>query len=41
MKWQADKTKREAKKYKKSNKIILSMKDLVSKESLVKKLMDQ
>ena len=40
MKWQASKKRREAKKWKKRDKMILNTKDLVFKERLVKKLVD-
>ena len=41
MKQQVDKERKEAKEWKKSNKVMLSMKDLVFKERLVKKLVNQ
>ena len=41
MKWQADKKRREAEEWKKGDKTILSIKDLVFKKRLVKKLVDQ
>ena len=40
MKQQADKRRKKAEKWKKSDKIILSMRDLVFKERLVNKLVD-
>ena len=41
MKQQADKRRKKVEKWKKSDKVILSTKDLVFKERLVKKLVDQ
>jgi len=41
IKRQVDKGRKESEKWKKGNKVILSMKDLVFKERLVKKLVDQ
>ena len=41
MKQQVDKERKEAKEWKKSNKVMLSMKDLVFKERPVKKLVNQ
>ena len=40
MKWQADKERKKAEVWKKSKKVILSMKDLIFKERLVRKLVD-
>ena len=41
MKWQADKRRKEAKEWKKRDKVILSIKYLVFKKRLAKKLVDQ
>ena len=41
MKWQADKERREAKEWKKEDKVILSMKYLIFRERPAKKLVDQ
>ena len=41
MKWQADKERREAKEWKKEDKVTLSMKYLIFKERLAKKLVNQ
>ena len=41
MKRQADKGRKESKEWKKRDRVMLSMKDLVFKERLVKKLVDQ
>ena len=40
IKWQVDKGRRKAEEWKKGNKIMLSIKDLVFKKRLVKKLVD-
>jgi len=41
IKRQADRERKETKEWKKENKVILSMKDLIFKEQMAKKLMDQ
>jgi len=41
IKWQADKRKKKVEEWKKSNKVILSIKNLVFKEKPVRKLVDQ
>ena len=41
MKWQADRERKETEEWKVENRVMLSMKDLVFKERLAKKLVDQ